>query len=236
MGAYGTHPYVLLNYADNLDSVFTLAHEMGHAMHTYYSNEHQSITYAGYLIFVAEVASTCNESLLMHYMLEHCEDENERKYLMTHFLDGFRTTLFRQAQFAEFEHIAHRKMQKGEPVTKDVLNELWHELNVQYYGPDMRVDDEISYEWMRIPHFYTPYYVYQYSTGYSAAVAFSKKILEEGKSAVDKYIGNFLCGGCSKNPIELLKSAGVDMSTPKPVDDALNVFEDYLKQFEAATK
>ena len=235
-GAYGTHPYVLLNYADNLDSVFTLAHEMGHAMHTYYSNEHQSITYAGYLIFVAEVASTCNESLLMHYMLEHCEDENERKYLMTHFLDGFRTTLFRQAQFAEFEHIAHRKMQKGEPVTKDVLNELWHELNVQYYGPDMRVDDEISYEWMRIPHFYTPYYVYQYSTGYSAAVAFSKKILEEGKPAVDKYIGNFLCGGCSKNPIELLKSAGVDMSTPKPVDDALNVFEDYLKQFEAATK
>ena len=235
-GAYGTHPYVLLNYADNLDSVFTLAHEMGHAMHTYYSNEHQSITYAGYLIFVAEVASTCNESLLMHYMLEHCEDENERKYLMTHFLDGFRTTLFRQAQFAEFEHIAHRKMQKGEPVTKDVLNELWHELNVQYYGPDMRVDDEISYEWMRIPHFYTPYYVYQYSTGYSAAVAFSKKILEEGKPAVDKYIGNFLCGGCSKNPIELLKSAGVDMSTPKPVDDALNVFEDYLKQFETATK
>lgn len=235
-GAYGTHPYVLLNYADNLDSVFTLAHEMGHAMHTYYSNEHQSITYAGYLIFVAEVASTCNESLLMHYMLEHCEDENERKYLMTHFLDGFRTTLFRQAQFAEFEHIAHRKMQKGEPVTKDVLNELWYELNVQYYGPDMRVDDEISYEWMRIPHFYTPYYVYQYSTGYSAAVAFSKKILEEGKPAVDKYIGNFLCGGCSKNPIELLKSAGVDMSTPKPVDDALNVFEDYLKQFEAATK
>ena len=235
-GAYGTHPYVLLNYADNLDSVFTLAHEMGHAMHTYYSNEHQSITYAGYLIFVAEVASTCNESLLMHYMLEHCEDENERKYLMTHFLDGFRTTLFRQAQFAEFEHIAHRKMQKGEPVTKDVLNELWYELNVQYYGPDMRVDDEISYEWMRIPHFYTPYYVYQYSTGYSAAVAFSKKILEEGKPAVDKYIGNFLCGGCSKNPIELLKSAGVDMSTPKPVDDALNVFEDYLKQFETATK
>ena len=131
---------------------------------------------------------------------------------------------------------SHRKMQKGEPVTKDVLNELWHELNVQYYGPDMRVDDEISYEWMRIPHFYTPYYVYQYSTGYSAAVAFSKKILEEGKPAVDKYIGNFLCGGCSKNPIELLKSAGVDMSTPKPVDDALNVFEDYLKQFEAATE
>ena len=130
----------------------------------------------------------------------------------------------------------HATSFKGEPVTKDVLNELWHELNVQYYGPDMRVDDEISYEWMRIPHFYTPYYVYQYSTGYSAAVAFSKKILEEGKPAVDKYIGNFLCGGCSKNPIELLKSAGVDMSTPKPVDDALNVFEDYLKQFETATK
>ena len=234
-GAYGTHPYVLLNYVDNLDSVFTLAHEMGHAMHTYFSNENQSITYAGYLIFVAEVASTCNESLLMHYMLENCEDENEKKYLMAHYLDGFRTTLFRQAQFAEFEHIAHKKVQAGEPVTKEVLNQLWHDLNVQYYGPDMVVDDEISYEWMRIPHFYTPYYVYQYSTGYSAAVAFSSKILNEGKPAVDTYINNFLSGGCSKSPIELLKSAGVDMSTPKPVDEALKVFEQYLEQFEAAT-
>ena len=233
-GAYGTHPYVLLNYVDNLDSVFTLAHEMGHAMHTYFSNENQSITYAGYLIFVAEVASTCNESLLMHYMLEHCDDENEKKYLMAHYLDGFRTTLFRQAQFAEFEHIAHKKMQAGEPVTKEVLNQLWHDLNVQYYGPDMVVDDEISYEWMRIPHFYTPYYVYQYSTGYSAAVAFSSRILNEGKPAVDTYINNFLSGGCSKSPIDLLKSAGVDMSTPKPVDEALEVFEQYLERFETA--
>ena len=231
-GAYGTHPYVLLNHVDNLDSVFTLAHEMGHAMHTYFSNETQPITYAEYLIFVAEVASTCNESLLMHYMLENCTDENERKYLTCHYLDSFRTTLFRQAQFAEFEHIAHEKVAKGETVTKEDLCNIWYDLNVQYYGPDMTVDEDIRYEWMRIPHFYTPYYVYQYSTGYSAAVAFSKKILEEGQPAVDTYIKNFLSGGCSKDPIDLLKSAGVDMSSPEPVDSALKVFEDYLDKFE----
>ena len=231
-GAYGTHPYVLLNYVDSLDSVFTLAHEMGHAMHTYYSNRNQSVTYAEYLIFVAEVASTCNESLLMHYLLENSSDEKEKKYLISHYLDGFRTTLFRQAQFAEFEHIAHQKLVEGETLTKDELNKIWYDLNVEYYGPDMVVDEEISYEWMRIPHFYTPYYVYQYSTGYSAAVAFSKKILEEGKPAVDTYIHNFLSGGSSKDPIDLLKSAGVDMSTPEPVDQALEVFESYVKKFK----
>lgn len=232
-GAYGTHPYVLLNYQDNLDGIFTLAHEMGHAMHTYFSNRTQSVTYADYSIFVAEVASTCNESLLMHYLLENCTDENQKKYLVCHYLDGFRTTLFRQAQLAEFEHIAHERIAAGEALTKESLNQIWYDLNVLYYGPDMKVDEEIAYEWMRIPHFYTPYYVYQYSTGYSAAVAFSKMIIEDGKPAVDKYINNFLCGGCSKDPIDLLKSAGVDMSTPKPVDDALNVFEDYLKKLEA---
>lgn len=231
-GAYGTHPYVLLNYTESLEGIFTLAHEMGHAMHTYFSNENQPYTYSAYLIFVAEVASTCNESLLMHYLLENSTDEKERKFLICHYLDSFRTTLFRQAQFAEFEHIAHEKVASGEAVTQEVLNQLWHDLNVEYYGPDMVVDDEISYEWMRIPHFYTPYYVYQYSTGYSAAVAFSDMILKQGKPAVDTYIENFLCGGCSKSPIELLKSAGVDMSTPKPVDDALNVFERYLDEFE----
>ena len=231
-GAYGTHPYVLLNYQDNLDGIFTLAHEMGHAMHTYFSNRTQSVTYADYSIFVAEVASTCNESLLMHYLLENCTDENQKKYLVCHYLDGFRTTLFRQAQLAEFEHIAHERIAAGEALTKESLNQIWYDLNVLYYGPDMKVDEEIAYEWMRIPHFYTPYYVYQYSTGYSAAVAFSKMIIEDGKPAVDKYINNFLCGGCSKDPIDLLKSAGVDMSTPKPVDDALNVFEDYLKKLE----
>lgn len=231
-GAYGTHPYVLLNHQDNLDCVFTLAHEMGHAMHTYFSNETQPITYAEYLIFVAEVASTCNESLLMNYMLEKSEDKKEKLYLINHYLDGFRTTLFRQTMFAEFEKIVHEKMMAGEALTKDELNKIYYDLNVLYYGPDMTVDEEIAYEWMRIPHFYTSFYVYQYATGYSAAIAFSKKILEEGKPAVEAYINNFLRGGCSKDPIDLLKAAGVDMSTAKPIDDALEIFEQYLEAFE----
>ena len=231
-GAYGTHPYVLLNHQDNLGSMFTLAHEMGHAMHTYYSNKCQPITYAGYLIFVAEVASTCNESLLMHHMMENCSDEGERKYLINHYLEEFRTTLFRQAMFAEFEMIVHKKMADGENLTKEALCQIYHDLNVLYYGPDVVIDEEIDYEWMRIPHFYTSFYVYQYATGYSAAIAFSKKILEEGKPAVDRYIENFLSGGGSKDPIDLLKAAGVDMSTPAPVDAALDVFEEYLDLFE----
>ncbi len=231
-GAYGTHPYVLLNHQDDLNSTFTLAHEMGHAMHTYYSNQKQSITYAAYLIFVAEVASTCNEALLMHYLLENTTEEAERKYLINHHLENFRTTLFRQAMFAEFEMIVHKKLQEGENLTMEALNKIYHDLNVLYYGPDMVVDEEIDYEWMRIPHFYTSFYVYQYSTGFSAAIAFSKKILEEGREAVDPYISCFLSGGSSKDPIDLLKDAGVDMGTPQPVDDALAVFEEYLKKFE----
>ena len=211
--------------------MFTLAHEMGHAMHTYYSNKTQPISKAGYLIFVAEVASTCNESLLMHHLMENCEDEVERKYLLNHYLEGFRGTLFRQAMFAEFEMIVHKKMADGENLSKEALCKIYHDLNVMYYGPDMVVDEEIAYEWMRIPHFYTSFYVYQYSTGYSAAIAFSKKILEEGKPAVDRYIENFLCGGGSKDPIDLLKDAGVDMSSPAPVDAALEVFEEYLEKF-----
>lgn len=235
-GAYGTHPYVLLNHQDNLDSVFTLAHEMGHAMHSYYSDKNQSITYAGYLIFVAEVASTCNEALLMHHLLETTTDEKERKYLVNHQLESFRGTLFRQTMFAEFEKIVHEKMAAGESLTKDDICKIYHDLNVMYYGPDMIVDEEIDYEWMRIPHFYTSFYVYQYATGYSAAIAFSKKILEEGKPAVDRYIEKFLSGGGSKDPIDLLKDAGVDMSTPVPVEEALQVFESYLEQFEEITK
>ncbi len=231
-GAYGTHPYVLLNHQENLDSVFTLAHEMGHAMHSYLSDKKQSITYAGYLIFVAEVASTCNEALLMHYLLENCTDEAERKYLVNHQLESFRGTLFRQTMFAEFEKIVHRRIADGESLTKDDICKIYHDLNVLYYGPDMIVDEEIDYEWMRIPHFYTSFYVYQYATGYSAAMAFSKKILEEGKPAVDRYIEYFLSGGSSKDPIDLLKDAGVDMSTPVPVDDALMVFEQYLEMME----
>ena len=235
-GAYGTHPYVLLNHQDNLDSVFTLAHEMGHAMHSYHSDKKQSITYAGYLIFVAEVASTCNEALLMHYLLENCEDEADRKYLINHQLESFRGTLFRQTMFAEFEKIVHKRIADGESLTKEDICKIYHDLNVMYYGPDMIVDEEIDYEWMRIPHFYTSFYVYQYATGYSAAIAFSKKILEEGKPAVDRYIDNFLSGGSSKDPIDLLKDAGVDMSKPEPVDDALCVFESYLEMLENLVK
>lgn len=232
-GAYGTHPYVLLNHKDNLNSVFTLAHEMGHAIHTYYSNKTQPITYSGYLIFVAEVASTCNEALLMQYLMKNAADEKERRYLINHQLEEFRTTLFRQTMFAEFEQIVHKKIADGEALTQEALNKIYHDLNVLYYGPDVVVDEEIDYEWMRIPHFYTSFYVYQYATGYSAATAFSKLILEGGQPAVDRYVTNFLCGGCSKDPIELLKNAGVDMSTPEPVDAALQVFEEYLAMFTA---
>lgn len=230
--AYGTHPYVLLNQQDNLESMFTLAHEMGHAIHTYYSNKNQPVTYADYLIFVAEVASTCNESLLNHYLLNTEKDEKKRNYILNHYLEAFRTTLFRQTMFAEFEMIVYNRLAGGESLTKDDLNRIYHDLNVLYYGPDVVVDPEIDCEWMRIPHFYNAFYVYQYATGFSAAVAFSKKILEEGESAVERYIGSFLSGGCSKDPIDLLADAGVDMSTPKPVEDALSVFEEYLGEFE----
>ena len=222
---------MLLNQQDDLESVFTLAHEMGHAIHSYYSNKTQPITYADYLIFVAEVASTCNESLLNHYLLETETDAQKKTYILNHYLEAFRTTLFRQTMFAEFEQIVHAKVAEGESLTMESLNQIYHDLNVLYYGPDMVIDPEIDYEWMRIPHFYTAFYVYQYATGYSAAVAFSKKILQEGKPAVDCYVNNFLCGGCSKDPIDLLAAAGVDMSTPQPVEDALTVFETYLEQF-----
>ncbi|SFG15113.1 oligoendopeptidase F [Lachnospiraceae bacterium C7] len=232
-GSYGTHPYVLLNFQGNLNDVFTLAHEMGHSMHTYFSNSTQPITYAGYKIFVAEVASTCNEALLMHYLLENTDDKKVRKYLLNHQLEEFRTTLFRQTMFAEFEQIVHKKVQNGETLTQEELNKIYHDLNVLYYGDDVVIDEEIDYEWMRIPHFYTPFYVYQYATGYSAATAFSKLILEGGQEAADRYINEFLCGGSSKSPIELLKGAGVDMSSPVPVDEALNAFEEYLKEYIA---
>ena len=231
-GAYGTHPYVLLNQQDDLESMFTLAHEMGHAIHTYHSDKAQPFTYAGYLIFVAEVASICNECLLNHYLLSQGENGDKRNYILNHYLESFRTTLFRQTMFAEFEKIVHEKTTLGESLTMEDLNQIYHDLNVLYYGPDVVVDSEIDYEWMRIPHFYTAFYVYQYATGFSAAVAFSKKILEEGQPAVDRYVKEFLSGGCAKDPIDLLAAAGVDMSTPKPVDDALSVFGKYLDEFE----
>lgn len=235
-GAYGTHPYVLLNYNGSLDSVFTLAHEMGHALHSYYSNKAQPITYSDYKIFVAEVASTCNEALLMEYMLSCTEDRKQKAYLINHFLEQFRTTLYRQTMFAEFEMLTHEKAQKGEALTAEALSSQYKELVELYYGRDVVADDEIAFEWSRIPHFYTPFYVYQYATGYSAAIALSRKILKEGESAVEDYIGKFLQGGNSDYPIELLKMAGVDMSSKEPVRQALELFEELLGEMEALMK
>ncbi len=231
-GAYGTHPYVLLNYNNSLDNVFTLAHEMGHAMHSYYSFNHQPITYSDYKIFVAEVASTCNEALLMEYMLSSTEDKKEKAYLINHFLEQFRTTLYRQTMFAEFEMLTHGMAQRGEALTAETLSAKYKELVGLYYGEELVLDEEIAYEWSRIPHFYTPFYVYQYATGYSAAIALSRKILNEGEGAVNDYIGKFLQGGSSDYPIELLKKAGVDMSSKEPIRQALDLFEELLDKME----
>ena len=231
-GAYGTHPYVLLNYQDNLNNVFTLAHEMGHALHSYHSDAAQDFIYAGYKIFVAEVASTCNEALLIHHMLEHSKDDAEKAYLLNHFLEQFRTTLFRQTMFAEFEKITHAKAEAGEILTADVLCEIYYDLNKRYFGDDIVVDKEIALEWARIPHFYTPFYVYQYATGFSAAIAISSKILAGEPGIVDKY-KQFLSGGSSLDCIELLKICDVDMTEKKPVEEALKVFEQNLEIFAA---
>lgn len=228
-GAYGTHPYVLLNYNGTLDSVFTLAHEMGHALHTDYSNENQTYVDAGYKIFVAEVASTCNEALLIRHLLERTEDKMERAYLVNHFLESFRGTLFRQAMFAEFEAMAHQKAQAGEVLTAKLLCGMYHELNQRYFGPEMVVDPEIDVEWARIPHFYTPFYVYQYATGFSAAISISSRILAGDRETKEGYF-RFLSGGNSMPPIELLKLCGVDMSSAKPVEEALEVFGGLLKE------
>jgi oligoendopeptidase F len=231
-GPYGTHPYVLLNYQDNLDNVFTLAHELGHALHSYYSDAALPITYAGYSIFVAEVASTCNEALLMDYLLNKTTDKKEKAYLINHFLEQFRTTLYRQTMFAEFEMITHQKITNNESLTPNILCEIYHDLVAKYFGDDIVIDKEIDMEWSRIPHFYNAFYVYQYATGYSAAIALSRKILEEGKPAVDNYISKFLSAGNSNYPIEILKNAGVDMNTRKPVNDALALFGKLLDEME----
>ena len=230
-GCYDSQPFILLNYTQNLDSVFTLIHEMGHSIHSYYSRTAQDYAYSDYKIFVAEVASTCNECLLMHDLLEKTTDKEQRKYLLNHYLDSFKGTLFRQTMFAEFEKNAHEYCAQGKPLTAEALSQMYLELNQKYFGPDMEKDEEIAYEWMRIPHFYTPFYVYQYATGYSAAVALSAKILKEGKPAVDDYM-SFLKGGESKDPIDLLKMAGVDMTTEKPVADALALFGDLVTELE----
>ena len=229
-GAYGTHPYVLLNYQDNLNNVFTLAHEMGHALHSYHSDETQDYIYAGYKIFVAEVASTCNEALLIHHLLEQSKDKKEKAYLLNYFLEQFRGTLFRQTMFAEFEKCAHAKSEAGEPLTAEVLCDLYYELNKKYFGENIVVDQEIAMEWARIPHFYTPFYVYQYSTGFSAAIAISSKILKGEPGIVEKY-KKFLSSGSSLDCIDLLKICDVDMTTKEPVEEALKVFESTLKEF-----
>ena len=233
-GAYGTHPYVLLNYQGTLHDVFTLAHEMGHALHSWYSDEHQPYIYAGYRIFVAEVASTCNEALLIHYLMEQSKkagDQKKTMYLINYFLEQFRTTLFRQTMFAEFEKITHGLQEQGETLTADRLCEIYYDLNKLYFGEEICVDQEIAMEWARIPHFYTPFYVYQYATGFSAAIALSKRILEQGAPAVEQY-KKFLKGGSSMYPLELLKMAGVDMEQKAPVQDALAVFAQYLDEME----
>lgn len=269
-GSYGVHPYVLLNHKNDLNSMFTLAHEMGHAIHSYYSNQNQSYEDADYKIFVAEVASTVNESLLMQYLLHEVSKEiaekeaglrelqqvdangadkepteadvlmGELKALkekkagyLNYYLEQFRTTLYRQTMFAEFEKITHELCEKKEPLNAERFKEIYLDLNRRYFGADVELDPEISMEWARIPHFYTPFYVYQYATGYSAAIALSFQILKEGKPAADRYIKNFLCGGCSKSPIELLKGAGVDMSTDTPIKEALQVFGELLEEMNA---
>ena len=234
-GAYSAgaavHPYVLLNYSGTLDSQFTLAHEMGHALHSYHSNKTQNPIDADYVIFVAEVASTCNEALLMEHLLSKTTDRKERAYLINHFLDQFKGTIYRQTMFAEFELNIGRMVAEGQTLTAEILSAEYKRLNELYYGPDMVVDDYIATEWARIPHFYYNYYVFQYATGYSAAIALSRRILNLGEEAVKDYKG-FLCGGCSKSPIDLLKGAGVDMTSPEPVNNALQLFGQLLDEME----
>lgn len=230
-GVYGVHPYVLLNYTDTLDDVFTLVHEMGHALHSYLSNHTQSVTYAGYKIFVAEVASTCNEALLMQHLLSKTTEPKCRAYLINHFLEQFRGTLYRQTMFAEFELWCSEQTRKGQPLTAESLNEKYAELNRLYYGEDIEPDPEIALEWARIPHFYYNFYVYQYATGFTSAIALSQRILKEGRPAVEDYL-RFLSGGCSADPVSLLKGAGVDISSPAPIVDALKLFDTLIGEME----
>ena len=236
-GAYSSdaarpHPYVLLNHKDNLDSMFTLAHEMGHALHSYHSCAAQPVNTSDYVIFVAEVASTCNEILLMRHLLGTTADKKQRAYLINHFLDQFKGTVYRQTMFAEFERDMGRMAEAGQALTADALCARYHELNRLYFGPDMISDEGIALEWARIPHFFYNYYVFQYATGFSAAVAIANRILSLGESAVADY-KRFLSGGCSADPISLLKIAGVDMSTPAPVNDALALFGELVDELDA---
>ena len=231
-GCAGIHPFVLLNHKETLDSEFTLAHELGHAMHSYLSDKYQPSIYNEYVLFVAEVASTCNEALLMQYLLARTEDPKKRAVLINYFLEQFRTTLYRQTMFAEFELKAHEMAAAGETLTADNLKAMYLQLNKDYYGEETVVDEEIAIEWARIPHFYRNFYVYQYATGFSAAIAISQKIQKEGAPAVKNYL-KFLSGGCSTDPVSLLKIAGVDMSTPAPVESALELFGRLIDELDA---
>ena len=235
-GAYSSgnsrpHPYVLLNHKDNLDCQFTLAHEMGHALHSYHSCKYQPVSTSDYVIFVAEVASTCNEVLLMRHLLKKTTDKKQRAYLINHFMDQFKGTVYRQTMFAEFELAMGKMAENGQALTADALCQKYHELNKLYFGPDMVSDDQITLEWARIPHFFYNYYVFQYATGFSAAVAIANRILKEGAPAVADY-KKFLSGGCSTDPISLLKIAGVDMSSPEPVNSALALFGELVDEME----
>ena len=230
-GGKGMNPVMLLNFQGGLDDVYTLIHEMGHSLHTYFSSHNQEITYSDYSIFVAEVASTCNEALLSHYLLEHETDPARHAYILNHFLEGFRGTIYRQCMFAEFERDISQMNAEGVALNAEVLSERYGKLCAEYFGPGIELDEEIKLEWSRIPHFYYNFYVYQYCIGFSAAIALSQRILSEGEPAVKDYIG-YLSGGCSKTPIELLRGAGVDMATPDPVNAALKYFGQLVDQLE----
>lgn len=233
-GPYGVHPYILLNYQDNLSNVFTIAHEMGHAMHSYLAYSEQPYPYAHYTIFTAEVASTVSESLLMDHLLKTASERGKKLYLLNHYLEQFRGTVFRQTMFAEFEKIIHENIEQGQALTPALLRRVYRRLNADYYGPEMVVDEDVEFEWARIPHFYSAFYVYKYATGFSAAAAITRRILEEGASAVDRYLG-FLKKGGSDYPLDLLKSAGVDMASPAPVQEGLDLFARLLDQMEELT-
>ncbi|MEI3611069.1 oligoendopeptidase F [Pseudogracilibacillus sp. SO30301A] len=230
-GSYGTNPFILLNWQDKVNDLYTLTHELGHSLHSYYTRKNQPYRYGNYSIFVAEVASTCNEALLNEYLLKSLDDEIQRLYILNHFLEGFRGTVFRQTMFAEFEHDIHVRSQNGEPLTADSFTEIYYNLNKKYFGKHVNVDEQIGLEWARIPHFYYNYYVYQYATGYSAATSLASQIMSEKDAAVERYI-NYLKAGSSDFPIEVLKKAGVDMTSKQPILEALDVFEEKLNEFE----
>lgn len=234
-GGYGMHPVILLNFQGKLDDVFTLIHEMGHSIHTYLSCANQPVCYSDYVIFVAEVASTCNEALLTRYLLDHAKNERERAYFLNHFLEQFRATLYRQTMFAEFELKVAELTAQGAGTTADALCGIYKELNAQYFGDGIALDENIALEWARIPHFYYRFYVYQYATGFAAAIALSQRILDLGEQGREDYLG-FLKGGSSKPPIDLLRGAGVDMLSPEPVEDALKLFDEMVDEMAEACR